>query len=158
MTVKVVASATGTGSPYTGSSSPLPTWPLLFWPQHSSVPPVRRAQVVKSRPAIAMASLGALLLTVLLGSLIAARMTRDLDELVAGTQAASRGDLVELKDSKERLVLADRVAAWQEIARRLAHEIKNPLTPIQMSVETLRKSWTVKQPLVRRDQLVAIAA
>jgi nitrogen fixation/metabolism regulation signal transduction histidine kinase len=111
----------------------------------------------------------ALLLTVLLGSLIAARMTRDLDELVAGTQAASRGDLdhqvpvrtgdeigavadafntmmVELKDSKERLVLAERVAAWQEIARRLAHEIKNPLTPIQMSVETLRKSWTVKHP------------
>jgi two-component system, NtrC family, nitrogen regulation sensor histidine kinase NtrY len=111
----------------------------------------------------------ALLLTVLLGSWVAARMTRDLDELVVGAQAASRGDLdhqvpvrtrdeigavaeafntmmVDLKDSKEQLALAERVAAWQEIARRLAHEIKNPLTPIQMSVETLRKTWAVKHP------------
>src|SRR5262249_37821674 len=42
---------------------------------------------------------------------------------------------------QERLRHAERVAAWQEIARRLAHEIKNPLFPIQMSVETLRKTF-----------------
>ena len=111
----------------------------------------------------------ALLVTVLLGLWVAARMTRDLDELVVGAQAASRGDLdhqvpvrtrdeigavaeafnammVDVKDAKERLVMAERVAAWQEIARRLAHEIKNPLTPIQMSVETLRKTWALKHP------------
>jgi nitrogen fixation/metabolism regulation signal transduction histidine kinase len=34
-------------------------------------------------------------------------------------------------------VASERVAAWQEVARRLAHEIKNPLTPIRMSLETL---------------------
>ena len=113
------------------------------------------------------AGAAALLATVLLGLWVAARMTRDLDELVVGAQAASRGDLdhqvpvrtgdeigavaeafntmmIDLKDSKERLVLAERIAAWQEIARRLAHEIKNPLTPIQMSVETLRKTWAKK--------------
>ncbi|MEM9491209.1 MAG: HAMP domain-containing protein, partial [Myxococcota bacterium] len=111
----------------------------------------------------------ALLVTILLGVLVARRMTSNLDRLVVGAQAASRGDLdhrvdikgrdeigavaesfndmmEELKTSKERLVIAERVAAWQEIARRLAHEIKNPLTPIQMSVETMRKTWRKKHP------------
>jgi nitrogen fixation/metabolism regulation signal transduction histidine kinase len=52
----------------------------------------------------------------------------------------------DLKTSKERLVIAERIAAWQEIARRLAHEIKNPLTPIQMAMDTLRKSWKKQHP------------
>ncbi|MGC4117087.1 MAG: ATP-binding protein [Myxococcales bacterium] len=43
----------------------------------------------------------------------------------------------DIKDATERAAVAERVAAWQGIARRLAHEIKNPLTPIRMSVETL---------------------
>jgi nitrogen fixation/metabolism regulation signal transduction histidine kinase len=43
----------------------------------------------------------------------------------------------DLKATTEKLVASERVAAWQEVARRLAHEIKNPLTPIQMSLETL---------------------
>jgi two-component system nitrogen regulation sensor histidine kinase NtrY len=112
---------------------------------------------------------GALVVTIVLGMFVARRMTRDLDRLVEGAQAAARGDLdhrvdvrardeigavatsfnlmmEDLKTSKERLVMAERVAAWQEIARRLAHEIKNPLTPIQMAVETLRKTWIKKHP------------
>lgn len=47
--------------------------------------------------------------------------------------------IVDLKDSNERLAASERVAAWRDIARRIAHEIKNPLFPIQMSIETLRK-------------------
>jgi nitrogen fixation/metabolism regulation signal transduction histidine kinase len=47
----------------------------------------------------------------------------------------------ELRTSRERLVQAERVAAWREMARRLAHELKNPLFPIQLSIETLRKAW-----------------
>jgi two-component system, NtrC family, nitrogen regulation sensor histidine kinase NtrY len=43
----------------------------------------------------------------------------------------------ELKETNDRLLASERVAAWQEVARRLAHEIKNPLTPIRMSLETL---------------------
>jgi signal transduction histidine kinase len=111
----------------------------------------------------------ALIVTFLLGFLISTRMTRDLDGLVVGAQAASRGELDhqvpvrtrdeigavaeafntmmnDLRESKEKLVIAERVAAWQEIARRLAHEIKNPLTPIQMSVETLRKTRANQHP------------
>jgi nitrogen fixation/metabolism regulation signal transduction histidine kinase len=54
--------------------------------------------------------------------------------------------LEDLKTSKEKLVIAERIAAWQEIARRLAHEIKNPLTPIQMAMDTLRKSYRKQHP------------
>jgi nitrogen fixation/metabolism regulation signal transduction histidine kinase len=46
----------------------------------------------------------------------------------------------QLARSKADLVQTERVAAWREIARRIAHEIKNPLTPIQMSIETMRKT------------------
>ncbi len=45
----------------------------------------------------------------------------------------------ELAASRERVVQAERVAAWREMARRLAHELKNPLFPIQLSIETLRR-------------------
>ena len=43
----------------------------------------------------------------------------------------------ELLDQRQRLVQAERVAAWRELARRLAHELKNPLFPLQLTVENL---------------------
>jgi signal transduction histidine kinase len=43
----------------------------------------------------------------------------------------------ELRESRERVLQAERVAAWREMARRLAHELKNPIFPIQLSIETL---------------------
>ena len=43
----------------------------------------------------------------------------------------------ELLAQKERLVQTERVAAWRELARRLAHELKNPLFPLQLTVENL---------------------
>jgi len=117
----------------------------------------------------ALLALGALGAVVLTGLLVARRTARDLDLLVEGSLAAARGDLdhrvpvrsqdevgavasafnfmmEDLKTAKERLVIAERIAAWQDIARRLAHEIKNPLTPIQMAMDTLRKSWKKKHP------------
>jgi signal transduction histidine kinase len=113
--------------------------------------------------------LGAALLAAALGFLVSRRLTRDLHAVVRGVQAVSRGDLearvdvrardevgelaaafnkmtADLLKSKDALLQAERVAAWQEIARRLAHEIKNPLTPIQMSVETLRKTHAAGHP------------
>ena len=44
------------------------------------------------------------------------------------------------------LIKAQKVAAWQEVARRVAHEIKNPLTPIQLSAQRLRKKFFEKAP------------
>jgi signal transduction histidine kinase len=46
----------------------------------------------------------------------------------------------QLGEQRERLVQAERVAAWREIARRLAHELKNPLFPLQTTVENLQRA------------------
>jgi nitrogen fixation/metabolism regulation signal transduction histidine kinase len=46
----------------------------------------------------------------------------------------------ELDAAESRLRRAERLAAWRDIARQMAHEIKNPLTPIQMAIELLRKA------------------
>ncbi len=58
------------------------------------------------------------------------------DELGQLAEAFNRmtGDLIE---QRERLVQTERVAAWRELARRLAHELKNPLFPLQLTVENL---------------------
>ncbi len=127
-------------------------------------------QVLRNITLISMGlAAAALLAVVLIGLLVARRTARDLESLVEGSLAAARGDLdhrvpvrskdeigavasafnlmmEDLKTSKERLVIAERIAAWQEIARRLAHEIKNPLTPIQMAMDTLRKTWKKQHP------------
>lgn len=47
-------------------------------------------------------------------------------------------------DDLTQLMKAQRVAAWREVARRIAHEIKNPLTPIQLSAQRLRKRYLEK--------------
>jgi nitrogen fixation/metabolism regulation signal transduction histidine kinase len=61
------------------------------------------------------------------------------DEL--GELAASFNQMThELLDQKERLVQTERVAAWRELARRLAHELKNPLFPLQLTVENLLRA------------------
>ena len=46
----------------------------------------------------------------------------------------------ELSDQRQRAVQAERVAAWRELARRLAHELKNPLFPLQITVENLLRA------------------
>jgi two-component system nitrogen regulation sensor histidine kinase NtrY len=51
------------------------------------------------------------------------------------------GGLVLTFDDITRLVTAQRNAAWKDVARRIAHEIKNPLTPIQLSAERLRRKY-----------------
>jgi two-component system nitrogen regulation sensor histidine kinase NtrY len=47
-------------------------------------------------------------------------------------------------DDLSHLVKAQRMAAWREVARRIAHEIKNPLTPIQLSAQRLRKRYLTR--------------
>jgi two-component system, NtrC family, nitrogen regulation sensor histidine kinase NtrY len=61
------------------------------------------------------------------------------DELGALAESFNRmtGELLEQRD---QLVQAERVAAWRELARRLAHELKNPLFPLQLTVENLVRS------------------
>lgn len=101
-----------------------------------------------------------IVLAVLLSGWAAARVTRPVEQLAHAAQQVAAGnwstyvevngtdELAQLADSfnrmttellaqQERLVQAERVAAWRELARRLAHELKNPLFPLQLTVENL---------------------
>jgi len=103
---------------------------------------------------------GGILLAILASLWIAARVSRPIEQLaqaaeeVAGgnwdTRVPERGrDEIsvlarsfnhmtgELVAQRDRLVQTERVAAWRELARRLAHELKNPLFPLQLTVENL---------------------
>jgi nitrogen fixation/metabolism regulation signal transduction histidine kinase len=96
--------------------------------------------------------------------ILSARLARPIHELARAAERVAGGDFtasvtprggdevaglartfntmtVELRESRERLLQAERVAAWREMARRLAHELKNPIFPIQVSIETLRRSF-----------------
>jgi len=57
-----------------------------------------------------------------------------------GSAGNDLGTLVMIEDLTD-LLEAQRAAAWREVARRIAHEIKNPLTPIQLAAQRLRKKW-----------------
>ncbi len=106
---------------------------------------------------------GGILLAILLGSWAASRVTRPVEGLAHAAQEVAGGnwnarvvvegndELSQLADSfnrmtaellnqRERLVQAERVAAWRELARRLAHELKNPLFPLQLTVENLLRA------------------
>ena len=64
---------------------------------------------------------------------------------VAGTDGSFDGTVL-VVDDVTPLIRAQKVAAWREVARRLAHEIKNPLTPIQLSAERLRRKLSDVSP------------
>jgi signal transduction histidine kinase len=107
---------------------------------------------------------GGIVLAILLSSWAAARVTRPIEHLATAAQEVTAGDwnarvevppgrdeiaqlaetfnqmTAELLGQKERLMQAERVAAWRELARRLAHELKNPLFPLQLTVENLLRA------------------
>ena len=112
------------------------------------------------RSATLFAGGAGLLLTILLSGWAAARVTKPVEQLAqaardvasgnwnAQVEVASSDELGELAESfnhmtrelltqREHLVRAERIAAWKELARRLAHELKNPLFPLQLTVENL---------------------
>lgn len=112
--------------------------------------------------AVAVAAAG-LLLGILLSWWAAARVTRPVQKLAAGARQVadgswdtrvtihSRDEVGQLADAfnrmtsqlveqRDRLVQTERVAAWRELARRLAHELMNPLFPLQITVENLRRA------------------
>jgi two-component system, NtrC family, nitrogen regulation sensor histidine kinase NtrY len=101
-----------------------------------------------------------IVLAILLSSWAATRVTRRVERLAVAAQDVAAGnwdtrvevtghdEVSQLADSfnrmtsellaqRERLVQTERVAAWRELARRLAHELKNPLFPLQLTVENL---------------------
>jgi two-component system, NtrC family, nitrogen regulation sensor histidine kinase NtrY len=67
---------------------------------------------------------------------------------LVGDSGAPEG-VVLVFDDVTPLIRAQKVAAWREVARRLAHEIKNPLTPIQLCAERLRRYFSGAPPAAR---------
>ena len=66
--------------------------------------------------------------------------------LIATVLPNDNGAVLVIEDLSE-LIAAQRASAWQEVARRMAHEIKNPLTPIQLSAERIAKRFSMDRAL-----------
>ncbi len=101
----------------------------------------------------------------LIGILIARRTTRRVSGLVLAVRRLAAGDLAvqvdpgrssdevaglarafnamvrEVRESRDRIVYLEKISGWQEVARRLAHEIKNPLTPMKLAFQQLEARW-----------------
>ena len=104
-----------------------------------------------------------IIVAVLLSGWVASRVTRPVEQLASAARLVAEGNwdtqvrttssdevgelaaafnrmTRELVEQKEQLVQTERVAAWRELARRLAHELKNPLFPLQLTVENLLRA------------------
>jgi signal transduction histidine kinase len=111
----------------------------------------------------AVVALAAILAGLLLTWWVSARITRPIEELAEGAREVAAGHwdtrihlsgrdetgqlasafnhmTQTLSAQRERLVQTERVAAWRELARRLAHELRNPLFPLQITVENMQRA------------------
>ncbi|MDI1483967.1 ATP-binding protein [Polyangium sp. y55x31] len=114
-----------------------------------------------------------ILLAALAGIVVARPVTRRIAELAAATRPVAAGDLTvrvavtgddevgdlgrafnrmlaELDESRARIEFLRRMSEWQKMARHLAHEIKNPLTPIQLAVQECHRRYAGDDPDYRR--------
>ncbi len=108
-----------------------------------------------------------------LAAVLARRVTGRVTTLAVAVRKVGRGDLTvhvptegndeireltkafngmvrDLRESRARIDYLQRIGAWQEFARRLAHEIKNPLTPIQLAAQEMHRSYTGDDARYRR--------
>lgn len=81
---------------------------------------------------------------------LAARVTDSGEDEIAELGQAFNRMLVEVEGSRARIEFLRRMGAWQDMARRLAHEIKNPLTPILLAVEECHRRYRGDDPGYRR--------
>jgi two-component system, NtrC family, nitrogen regulation sensor histidine kinase NtrY len=112
------------------------------------------------RSAALLVGSAGIVLAILFSGWAAARVTRPVEQLAGAAREVASGNwntkvpvnsadelgalaesfnrmTKELLEQREQLVQSERVAAWRELARRLAHELKNPLFPLQLTVENL---------------------
>jgi nitrogen fixation/metabolism regulation signal transduction histidine kinase len=112
-------------------------------------------------------------MTIILGAALARGLTKRINRLGAAITVVAQGDLsvrvpvtgtdeltdlartfnrmiAEMAQSRARIEFLQRVGAWQDMAQRLAHEIKNPLTPIQLAVQECHKKYAGDDPRYRQ--------
>jgi signal transduction histidine kinase len=144
--------------PLTGRHNELLGVLLLGSPQRELV--LLRRQILRTAAIVALA---AILMGLLVSWWVSKRITRPVEELANGARdvASGRWDTqIDVKGTdevgqlatafndmtrtlaaqKEKLVQTERVAAWRELARRLAHELRNPLFPMQITLENLQRA------------------
>ena len=116
-----------------------------------------------------------LFLTIVLAIAFAGRLTKPIINLISASKNISAGKLdskvpdIEsdeeiktlnknfnnmidrLKKQQDKLLASERYSAWESVARKLAHEIKNPLTPIQLSIDRLKEKYSEKLKDDRSD-------
>jgi len=109
-----------------------------------------------------------LFLSIIISISFASRLTEPIINLIGASEKISSGDLNakvpkietddefkklnenfnsmidKLKKQQEKLLMSERHMAWESVARKLAHEIKNPLTPIQLSIDRIREKYLTK--------------
>ena len=109
-----------------------------------------------------------LFLSVIISINFASRLTKPVINLIGASEKISSGDLNtkvpkietdtefeklnenfnlmidKLKKQQDKLIITERYEAWENVARKLAHEIKNPLTPMQLSIDLIRKKYLDK--------------
>jgi two-component system, NtrC family, nitrogen regulation sensor histidine kinase NtrY len=113
-----------------------------------------------------------MLVTLVSGTLLARSVTRRMSRLAAAINLVAEGDMTirvpvtgsdeltelgstfnrmlgEMEASRARIEFLQRIGAWQEMAQRLAHEIKNPLTPIQLAVQECHRKYAGDDPRFR---------
>lgn len=73
------------------------------------------------------------------------RLSSGLPVALTATALPDRNGIVLVIEDLSELISAQRASAWQEVARRMAHEIKNPLTPIQLSAERIVKRYNAEK-------------
>ena len=59
--------------------------------------------------------------------------------------------IIQLKGQQEKLIINERHEAWESLARKLAHEIKNPLTPIQLTIDSLKSKYSSKLDVEKKE-------
>ncbi len=114
-------------------------------------------------------ALASVAFAVFLGFYFTGRAKREIDNLVAATNRVAGGDfatpvmayeegefsqladsfsdmMYRLRRAQDKLAVSEKIAAWQAMARKIAHEIKNPLSPIAISADDLRQSYREQLP------------
>ncbi len=130
---------------------------------------LRDAELASAMTAVLGLYLASLVAAVAVGILLARRLTKPLSDLTEAARRVARGDLErpvpgagpdelgevvtafnqmqrDLGESRAKLVKAEKEAAWRDMARQVAHEVKNPLTPMRLAAEHLRRAWRDKVP------------
>jgi nitrogen fixation/metabolism regulation signal transduction histidine kinase len=114
-----------------------------------------------------------ILVAFLIGAIVSRRVTRRVTVLAEASRQVGAGDLSvtlptgatdevteltqafndmvrDLRDSRTRIEYLQRISAWQDFARRLAHEIKNPLTPIQLAAQEMDETYDGENEAYRK--------